>query len=102
VATALPRNRLLKKRRRGLALEGSMAMILGVPENQIKLDQFLKLANLVATGGEAKFRVQSGEVRVNGEVETRRGRKLQVGDVVEIADLTLTVSEDDFVQDDEF
>ncbi len=49
-----------------------------------KLDQFLKYHNLAETGGEAKARVQAGEVRVNGEVETRRGRKLQPGDVVEL------------------
>lgn len=48
----------------------------------IRLDQFLKLADAVAGGGEAKVRVQAGDVRVNGEVETRRGRKLRPGDVV--------------------
>jgi ribosome-associated protein len=48
----------------------------------IKLDQFLKLANVVNTGGEAKHLIQSGEVEVNGVVETRRGRKLRHGDVV--------------------
>lgn len=51
---------------------------------EIKLDQFLKLANAVAGGGEAKVRVQAGEVRVNDGVETRRGHKLRRGDVVEI------------------
>ncbi|MFC4805692.1 S4 domain-containing protein YaaA [Filifactor villosus] len=50
----------------------------------IKLDQLLKLSNLVSTGGEAKLRVMSEEVRVNGEVETRRGRKLRSGDRVEL------------------
>jgi ribosome-associated protein len=48
----------------------------------IKLDQFLKVQRRVQTGGEAKVRIQAGEVRVNGEVETRRGRKLRQGDVV--------------------
>lgn len=51
-------------------------------EETIKLDQFLKLANLVGTGGEAKMLIQGGEVFVNGEVETRRGRKLRNGDTV--------------------
>ena len=51
-------------------------------EETIKLDQFLKLANLVGTGGEAKMLIQGGEVFVNGEVETRRGRKLRDGDTV--------------------
>lgn len=50
----------------------------------IKLDQLLKLSNLVSTGGEAKLRVLSEEVLVNGEVETRRGRKLRSGDRVEL------------------
>ena len=51
-------------------------------EETIKLDQFLKLAQLVGTGGEAKFLIQSGEVIVNGELELRRGKKLRSGDVV--------------------
>ncbi|OLP15774.1 RNA-binding protein [Leptolyngbya sp. 'hensonii'] len=46
----------------------------------IKLDQFLKLVGAVQTGGEAKLIIQTGEVRVNGEIETRRGRKLVTGD----------------------
>ncbi|GAB4246782.1 MULTISPECIES: RNA-binding S4 domain-containing protein [Deferrisoma] len=49
----------------------------------IRLDQALKSADWVQTGGEAKIRIQAGEVRVNGEVETRRGRKLRPGDRVE-------------------
>lgn len=48
----------------------------------IKLDQFLKLANLVGSGGEAKHLIRSGEAIVNGESEDRRGRKLYPGDVV--------------------
>lgn len=50
--------------------------------DSIKLDQFLKWAGIVQTGGEAKMLIQSGEVRVNGAVETRRGRKLLSGDRV--------------------
>ena len=49
----------------------------------MKLDQFLKLHGLAETGGQAKVMVQGGLVRVNGEVETRRGRKLQPGDRIE-------------------
>ncbi len=52
----------------------------------ITLGQALKAANLVGSGGEAKVLVQAGEVRVNGEVETRRGRKLEKGDVVEVGE----------------
>ncbi len=48
----------------------------------IKLDQFLKLNGLVQTGGQAKMLIQAGEVRVNGTIETRRGRKLIKGDRV--------------------
>ena len=46
----------------------------------IKLQDLLKFANLVGSGGEAKERVQSGEVTVNGEVCTMRGKKLRPGD----------------------
>ena len=48
----------------------------------MKLDQFLKWKNLVSSGGEAKILIQSGSVKVNGIVETRRGRKLNKGDKV--------------------
>ncbi len=57
----------------------------------IKLDQCLKLANLVESGGQAKVVIQGGYVKVNGEVETRRGRKLRQGDVVEFDGETLIV-----------
>jgi ribosome-associated protein len=51
-------------------------------EETIKLDQFLKFQGIVQTGGQAKLLIQSGEVKVNGAVETRRGRKLVKGDRV--------------------
>jgi len=57
----------------------------------ITLGQALKTANVAGTGGEAKVLIQAGEVRVNGEVETRRGRKLERGDVVEVGDERLEV-----------
>lgn len=53
-------------------------------DRTIQLDQFLKWKGLVFSGGEAKIRVQSGDVTVNGEVETRRAKKLKVGDKVAI------------------
>ncbi len=56
------------------------------------LGQALKASNLVQSGGEAKVLVQSGEVLVNGEVETRRGRRLRAGDVVEVGDERLEIS----------
>jgi len=60
----------------------------------ITLSNFLKVQGLVQTGGEAKVRIQSGEVCVNGEVETRRGRKLQTGDCVQIDKVELLVQFD--------
>lgn len=56
-----------------------------IRDQTIRLGQFLKLANAVATGGEAKARIQAGEVLVNGAVEIRRGAQLHPGDRVEIA-----------------
>jgi len=57
----------------------------------IRLDQFLKWKGLADTGGQAKLRIQGGEVRVNGAVETRRGRTLYEGDRVELDGVALTV-----------
>ena len=48
----------------------------------MKLDQFLKWQNLVSSGGEAKIIIKSGSVKVNGEIEKKRGRKLNRGDKV--------------------
>jgi len=62
------------------------------PDSIIRLDDFLKRSGLIGTGGEAKMRIQSGEVRVNGEVETRRRKQLAVGDVVELMGQTLLVT----------
>ncbi|TLN19942.1 RNA-binding S4 domain-containing protein [bacterium] len=58
----------------------------------IRLDQFMKFADLAGGGGEAKMLIQSGEVRVNGEVETRRGKKLYEGDVVALGGQSAQVS----------
>ena len=60
----------------------------------IRLDQFLKWQGLVGTGGEAKQRIQGGEVRVNGFQETQRGRKLKPGDRVEVAGQTYRVPQE--------
>ena len=48
----------------------------------MKLDQFLKWHNLVSSGGEAKILIKAGRVKVNGHIETKRGRKLVRGDKV--------------------
>jgi len=60
-------------------------------EPAITLGQALKASDLVGSGGEAKVLIQAGEVLVNAEVETRRGRKLVAGDVVEVGDERLEV-----------
>ena len=49
----------------------------------IKLDQLLKWANLVESGAMAKMVILNGDVKVNGDIETRRGKKIYPGDVVE-------------------
>ncbi len=55
-----------------------------IRDESIRLGQFLKLANLIDTGSDAKELMVQGLVTVNGEVETRRGRQLVVGDVVSL------------------
>ena len=57
----------------------------------IKLEALLKLANVVSSGGEAKVLIQDGQVTVNGEVCTQRGKKMRPGDVAVLGDVTLTV-----------
>ena len=52
----------------------------------ITLGDLLKVEGVVDTGGQAKLLIQNGQVKVNGEVETRRGRKLRPGDQVETAE----------------
>ena len=66
-----------------------------VRDEVIRLGQFLKLANLVESGAEAKVVIAEGEVLVNGEVDLRRGRQLRAGDVVEHAGRRARVSSDD-------
>ena len=58
----------------------------------IKLQDLLKLANLVGTGGEAKIVIQNGDVSVNGEVCTMRGKKIRPGDTAAFDGKELTVS----------
>lgn len=49
----------------------------------IKLDAFLKWAGIVGQGSEAKMYIQNGEVKLNGNIETQRGKKLTKGDIIE-------------------
>jgi ribosome-associated protein len=60
-------------------------------DNTIKLDQFLKLMGIVPTGGQAKLMITGGDVKVNGTVETRRGRQLVTGDKVTVGEETFEV-----------
>ena len=57
----------------------------------IRLGQFLKLADVVVAGSDAKLLLADGGVQVNGEVETRRGRQLVKGDVVRVGEHELRV-----------
>ena len=59
----------------------------------IKLQDLLKLAAVTATGGEAKILIQEGQVLVNGEVCTMRGKKCRAGDTVELEGQTVQVAE---------
>ncbi len=62
-----------------------------ISDDYIKLGQAMKLANLVGSGVEAKMLIQDGKVKVNGEVDTRRGRKLYPQDVFEFQGQSVTV-----------
>jgi ribosome-associated protein len=55
-----------------------------IADGPIRLGQFLKLADLVDSGSDARQQIAAGAVRVNGEVELRRGRQLRPGDVVSL------------------
>ena len=57
----------------------------------ITLDALLKATGLASSGGAAKVLIAGGEVRVNGEVETRRGRKCRAGDEVAVGDVRVRV-----------
>ena len=61
-------------------------------DDYIKLGQALKAAALVSSGVEAKDVIQSGQVRVNGEVDVRRGKKLYDGDVVTFEDEIIKIN----------
>lgn len=85
----------------------SEAPEVGIRDESIRLQQFLKLASLVETGGMAKEVIADGCVRVNDEVETRRGRQLVIGDVVTVAipdfgSSSATVGRDEDDDDDDF
>jgi ribosome-associated protein len=70
--------------------DGTMREII-TRDDVIRLGQFLKLADVVAAGSDAKMLLAEGIVRVNGEPETRRGRQLVKGDVVTVGQQQLRV-----------
>ena len=64
---------------------------IGITSEFIRLDAALKLGGVCPTGGEAKLLIQQGQVQVNGEVCTMRGKKLRGGDTVTLAGRTVAV-----------
>ena len=70
-------------------------MIINIEEEYIRLDNLLKFAGAVDTGGQAKFIVQNGEVELNGEICTQRGKKIRVGDKVKYKSLEIRVKSSD-------
>lgn len=67
--------------------------VIKLRDEYIKLGQALKAAGLVDSGVVAKDVIQNGEVKVNGEIDTRRGRKLYDGDVVTFMDQTIKIEQ---------
>lgn len=65
--------------------------IIHITTEFIKLEGLLKFAGVVETGGEAKLAIQQGDVSVNGEVCTMRGKKIRPDDVVTLPDIKLSV-----------
>jgi ribosome-associated protein len=65
----------------------------GVRDDGIRLGQFLKLAGLADTGADARVLLDLGEVEVNGEPESRRGRQLRPGDVIAVGETSVRVGQ---------
>ena len=65
--------------------------IIKLRDDYIKLGQAIKAANLVGSGVEAKFVIQDGLVKVNGQVELQRGKKLVDGDIIEFEGYTIKI-----------
>jgi ribosome-associated protein len=72
--------------------QGMTNITIAIRDEYIELYKLLKLANLAASGGEAKYMISEGMVRVNGEVETRKRRKVVACDTAECDGGRVTVS----------
>ncbi|WP_396128941.1 S4 domain-containing protein YaaA [Exiguobacterium mexicanum] len=57
---------------------------MSITTEYVTLGQFLKLADIISSGGQAKFFLEDIQVKVNGEIDQRRGRKLRDGDTIEV------------------
>lgn len=68
---------------RRIARTGEQVEVIQIRDENIKLGQALKLSGAVESGVEAKIVIQGGQVKVNGQVETQRGKKLVSGDVIQ-------------------
>jgi ribosome-associated protein len=71
--------------------KGKYMQVVRLKDDFIRLGQALKLSGMIGSGVEAKFIIQDGLVRVNGEVEVRRGKKLVNGDVIEYNGSTVKI-----------
>ncbi len=69
------------------------ANIIRIDTEYIKLQDLLKFSGIVLSGGEAKFAIQNGEVELNGEVCTMRGKKVRAGDTVVFDGVTVEVEQ---------
>ncbi len=75
----------------GPADEAVCVQDIEISTDTIRLGQLMKLANLVDSGSDAKMLLMGGEVTVNDEVETRRGRQLRDGDIVTLDDVSVRI-----------
>lgn len=62
-----------------------------ITKEPVELYKLLKFEGLVASGGEAKFLIAEGNVRVNGQIETRKRKKLVSGDIIEFGEIALQI-----------
>ena len=71
-----------------------MTEIIKISEEYIRMDDLMKFAGMCSSGGRAKYLIQNGEVKLNGEVCTMRGKKIRPGDIVEYNGRTAEVEID--------